>query len=111
MTRVIVAGQEVADKISDLRSKMVLPSTRVPGCYDSETLCAFQRKMSEEGYLEAEIIQSLYGHSIRYASGLQNFGLIHTSRELGGTYDGAVEAAKRWQSADPTRRYVTTRPI
>jgi hypothetical protein len=78
------------------------------GYYDSETLCAFQRKISQGGYVEAEIVESMYGFSVRYASGLQDFGLIFSARskEVDGTLEGAIAAAQKWQAADSSHRFV-----
>jgi hypothetical protein len=108
-TRIIVAGQDVADKISALKTQYVIPSMKMPGCYDSETLCTFQRKVSQGGYVEAEIVESMYGFSVRYASGLHDFGLIFSARskEVDGTLEGAIAAAQQWQAADPSRRFVS----
>lgn len=108
---VVVAGHSVANLIDDLRSKMVRPSTHTPGTFDSKTLCDFQRLISTNGFgfVEAEIVASNYGYSLRFASGLQNFGLIRSSRngEVDGSYAGALVAAEKWQAQEPTKRYVT----
>lgn len=106
-TREIVAGHDVVATLDTLRAKMVATS----GPYlESESLCAYQREMAGRGFLGAEIVQSLYGYSLRYDSGLQNWGLIATARSLGGTLEDAVTYAQKWQAADPLRRYVTRRP-
>jgi hypothetical protein len=83
----------------------------MPGCFDSQTLVAFQIRMSGLGYIEAEIVESSYGYSVRYASGLQNFGLIFSSRnrEVDGTLEGAIAAAQKWQAQAPSHRYVSRR--
>lgn len=106
--QIIIAGQDVADKITILRSQ-VLPSKTRPGCFDSEALSKFQQNLSQFGYIEAEIVDSMYGFSVRYASGLQNFGPIYSSRakQVDGTLECAIEAAKKWQEAYPTHRWVT----
>jgi hypothetical protein len=58
-----------------------------------------------------EVICSNYGHSVRYDSGLQNFGLLAGSRS--GALDGTLEDAERyataWVAEDPTRRYAWRR--
>lgn len=107
--RIVEAGQEVADKIAALRAETVAPSSHTPGCFNSESLVAFQVRVSNAGFIEAEIVESIYGYSLRYASGLQNFGLIYSARqgELDGTLEHAVARAREWQSRDPTKRYVT----
>jgi hypothetical protein len=91
----IIAGQDVADRIAALKAKNVLPSRKRPGCFDSESLCAHQRHVSDAGYIEAQIVETLHGYSLRYASGLQNFGLIRSSQDCGGTLEGAIDAAKK----------------
>jgi hypothetical protein len=104
---IIIAGQDVADRIAALKAKTVLPSLKRPGCFDSESLCAHQRAVSSAGYIEAQIVESNYGFGLRYASGLQDFGLIYSARDLGGSLEAAITAAQKWQAADPERRWVT----
>lgn len=103
-TRITIAGQNVLDEINTDRAAAVKQSKLRAGCYDSESLCAHQIKMSQRGYLGAEIVQTLRGWSLRYNSGLQDFGLI--VRGI-ATWDDAVAAAHQWQAADTARRYVT----
>ena len=106
---IVVAGQDVADKIAAMKAARVTPSKIHAGCFESESLVAFQCNVSSQGFVEAEIVESIYGYSLRYASGLQNHGLIVSARagQTDGTLEGAITAAKRWQAADPTRRWVT----
>ena len=103
-TRLTIAGQDVLDAIARHRAATVLPSRRRPGTWDSETLCAHQRAMAARGYIGAEIVPTIRGFSLRYDSGLQNFGLIE--RGL-ATLEEAEIAARRWQIRAPTLRYVT----
>ena len=109
MSKIVVAGQDVADRIAMMRLAMVQTSRSDSSLYDSNSLCRFQERMAITGYVEAEIVLSNYGYSVRYASGLQNFGLIYSSRakQVDGTLEGAIAAAKRWQAENPARRYVT----
>lgn len=106
---IVEAGQDVADALTARRAEAVAPSTRFPGCFNSEDLCAFQRRVAGEGFLEAQIVESAYGYSVRYASGLQNWGLIFSARagQTDGTLEGAIAKARQWQAADPTHRFVT----
>lgn len=109
--RTVVAGQAVAERVAAYKKEQVILSTKVPGCYESNGLVGFQKRMNLAGYLEAEIVKSNYGYSLRFASGLQNFGLIRAARGLPlaeTTYEAAVDYAKDWQSIDPEYRYVTT---
>lgn len=80
------------------------------GGRDSAALCDWQMQISQLGILEAELVLSNYGWSVRYASGLQNFGLIASSRnkQVDGTYADALRAAREWAERDLSRRYVTT---
>lgn len=104
----VVAGQHVADKIAALKLTMVAPSKYIPDCFDSESLCRFQRQMSAEGYLEAQIIKSSYGYSVSYASGLQNWAMLLRSRDSADkSYERALKFAIEWQAEDSNRRYVT----
>lgn len=106
-SHIVIAGQEVADRIAALKAQKVLLSQKRPGCFDSESLCAHQREVSNAGFIEAQIVATSNGFSLRYASGLQNFGLIRDARSCGGTLEGAIEAAKKWQATNPTRYWVT----
>jgi hypothetical protein len=99
-----IAGQDVLDVIAQHKAATVLPSKRRPGCLDSETLCAHQRRMAGLGFIGAEIVPTIRGYSLRYDSGLQDWGLI--VRGL-ATYEDAVVAAMQWQAKDPSHRYVT----
>jgi hypothetical protein len=103
-TREAVAGPAVLAEIARHKAASVLPSRHRPGCYDSETLCAHQREMASRGYLGAEIVETSHGFSLRYDSGLQDWGLIVRGCP---TLADAERAAHHWQAADPTRRYVT----
>lgn len=105
---IIVAGQEL---VETMRAEK---RARVPNTgngYASEPLCLLQREWSGRGYLGAEIVQSNYGCSVRYDSGLQNFGLLASSRakDVDGTLAGAVAWVEAWVAKDPTRRYAWRR--
>lgn len=104
----IIAGLDVVEAIRAERARTVAAGSR-PGTFDSETLCRHQERIASRGVLGAEIVKSNYGYSVRYDSGLQNWGLLASSRA--GTVDGSLEAAiawaKTWQAEDPTRRYVS----
>lgn len=107
----VVAGHSVVAAINEDRARAVISSAHMPDCADSESLCAHQRRMSGMGYLGAEIVKSNYGYSVRYDSGLQDFGLLAGSRSgpLDGSYDDAVRWAIEWQARDAGRRYVWVR--
>ena len=54
-----------------------------------------------------ELVDSNYGWSVRYNSGLQNFGIVAGCRngQLDGTREAAEAFARDWVARDPARRY------
>ncbi len=100
----IVAGEKLVDELTAARKAQV---ARTAAGYNSEDLCKLQVAEAGRGILGAEIVKSLYGCSVRYDSGLQNWGIIAGCRNgsLDGSYEAAVEYAKKWVAQDPTRRY------
>jgi len=107
----IVAGQAVVDAIRAERERTVTSSRTRAGCYDSESLVEHQQSLSRRGFIGAEIVRSNYGCSVRYDSGLQNFGLLASSRarQIDGTLEDAVRWVTEWQKQDADRRYVWVR--
>ncbi len=103
---IIVAGHNlVAAMEAEQKAKV-----RWTGCgYDSDELAVLQRDHSKRGIKGVEIVQSIKGNSVRYDSGLQNFGLLATSLDLGGTLEAAEQFACDWVAKDPTRRYAWRR--
>lgn len=102
----IVAGEALVDALTaETRARCHTRGTY----HDSTLLCAVQREQAARGILGAEIVKSNYGHSVRYDSGLQEWGLLARSRELGGTLEAAEEWARKWVATDPTRRYAWRR--
>lgn len=98
----IVAGEAVVNTMRAGRESVTKNSM---GYLDSEELCEIQRQESRRGYIGVEIIKSSMGTSVRYDSGLNDFGLVASSRSLGGTYEAAEAFVKQWVEVDPTRRY------
>lgn len=105
----IVAGAELLASMRAARD--AIPEGRYPGTRDSEALCALQRKEAGRGILGAVIESSLYGYSVRYDSGLQNFGLLASSksRELDGSLEAAQAWCRSWVAEDPSKRYAWRR--
>ena len=101
---VVDAGQDVVDAMTAERNARVAKSALG---YHSESLCKVQESEAARGYLGVELVQSFYGYSVRYDSGLQDWALLASSKsgELDGSLENAVEWAKKWVSADPARRY------
>lgn len=103
--RIVIAGQELADALSAERLAKI---ERSELGLNSEQLCKHQEQVSRRGVVEAEIVESIYGYSVRYASGLQDFGLILPAR---GREDPSLafaeEYCRKWVAADPERRFAT----
>jgi len=71
-----------------------------------EDLVALQVEFHGRGRCEAEVVKTLNGYSVRYASGLSNFGLIFRGCK---TYEEAVEKGTRWVEEDPSGRSLFVR--
>lgn len=114
MSRQIIFGQDVftaqqARKVAALGTGLYVENGRA--IYASEPLCRWQQSEGRYGILEIEIVRSASGYSVRYASGLMNFGLVACKRmgNVDGSLDSAKVFAQQWQAADPTRRIVSSR--
>ena len=103
---IIVAGDALVDAM-EVEQK----ATCRWGCggYNSDDLAVYHRNQSARGIIGVEIVKSMHGHSVRYDSGMQNFGLLARSQELGGTYEAAEQYARTWVAKDPERRYAWCR--
>jgi hypothetical protein len=116
MANNIIAGAPILDKLKaeqaaarDLYSRD--PNPRV----QDSAICACQQYQAARGYLGAEMVESIYGWTLRYASGLQNFGIIATFpvRSCGSweqSYKKCEAFAKDWAAADAAHRYVIAEP-
>lgn len=104
---VIVAGQAVADAQYAALAANVPGSTARPGCYESEALCRWQSEQRQRGFRSVEIVCSIYGHSVRSDTGLDNFMLLASSRcgDVDGTLADAIRWAAEWCAQDPSKRY------
>lgn len=104
----IVAGEALVDALA---AEQVAHVPQTGFGFEREALCGLQREQSARGILGCEVIQSSYGCSVRYDSGLQDFGLLAGSRS--GLLDGSLADAERWATEwvnrDPQRRYAWTR--
>lgn len=101
----VVAGHDVVARV-----RAAHETIHDTGCgLDSEALCARQRSDAAAGLLGVEIVKSIYGHGVRYDSGLQNFGIVARSQELGGTMDAAIAFCHKWVARDPVHRYAWVR--
>jgi hypothetical protein len=63
-----------------------------------------QESQSSRGYTPISIYETIYGWSVRYASGLQGFEILFSGRG-GVTRREAIEKAIAWVNKDPDRRH------
>lgn len=79
--------------------------------YNSSQLCELQRERASRGIIGCEIVVSNYGCSVRYDSGLQNFGLLASSKakQIDGTLEDAEKFALNWVAQSPSNRYAWRR--
>lgn len=106
MSRFAVAGVAVFEAIRAERE--TLPKD-ARGFFLSEPLCACQRHQAARGFIEAELVESIYGWSVRYASGLHGFALLASARAsaVDGSRADAERWAAEWVAEDPAHRFVT----
>ncbi len=103
---IIVAGHDLVDAM-ETEQKATCRWTGQG--YSSDDLAVLHRTQSARGLCGVEIVRSIYGHSVRYDSGMQNFGLLARSQELGGTLEAAEQFVRDWVAKDPSRRYAWRR--
>jgi hypothetical protein len=100
----VVAGLETATRY-DAELEMMR------GNSDND-LCAAQRRQAQAGREGVEICPSIYGWSVRYDSGLQNFELVASCRygtSVDGTRTDAIRFATEWVNQSPKTRYAWMR--
>lgn len=104
----VVAGKQLYANLQAEKERVV---PRNGEYFKSEPLCAWQSEVARRGVIGATLVKSMYGWSVRYDSGIQNFGILAGARSgvLDGTLKAAVEWAKGWVAEDPTRRYAWVR--
>ena len=66
-----------------------------------EDLCDLQVEFHGRGRVEAEVVKTLKGYSVRYASGLMDRGLLFKGCN---TYEEAVEKGTAWVAQAPDHR-------
>lgn len=105
----IIAGHDLVEQMRAAREASV--EKTASGFYDSEDICRIQQAEARKGILGVEVCESLYGFSVRYDSGLQDWGLVASSRygQLDGSVEDAFRFAREWVAKDPTRRYAWIR--
>jgi hypothetical protein len=103
---IIVAGHDLVDAMETEQKA----TCRFTGFgYNSDDLSVLQGEQSRRGIRGVEIVGCIGGYSVRYDSSLQNFGLLATSRDLGGTLESAEQFARNWVGQDTARRYAWRR--
>lgn len=100
----IIAGEELVNAM-EAEQKAKVEFTGFG--YDSEQLCVLQGEQSRRGIIGVEIVCSMYGHSVRYDSGLANFGLVRSGK--GVSLENAEQWCRDWVAQDPTKRYAWRR--
>lgn len=107
MTRIVIAGEQLFNSLQ--AEKLATVKRSWGNFFDSESLCAWQSSVSQRGIYEAELVMSKYGWSVRYASGLQGWGLLASSRmkHVDGSREDAERWAREWVAERPGHRYVT----
>lgn len=109
----VIFGQELAAQLKAEREQLKADAIALMGRFTDETLCSWQRQVNQRGVLEARLEWTMYGWSVRHASGLNSRARIAGARDLGGTKENpttreqAIEAARQWWQRDPTRRIVS----
>jgi hypothetical protein len=99
----IIAGHALYAELQVEKDAMV-PKTEAG--YDSADLCRWQSRKAGRGIVGAHIVRSTYGWSVRYDSGLQNWGLLRAARGSADTSrEAAVAFCIAWVAADPAHRY------
>lgn len=80
----------------------VLPSQRVPGCFDSDSVCAAQGKMRALGFHDVTVFKSIYGWSVVSIDNMQTRTLMFGLESRQAAIDWAIE----WQKEDAQNRQV-----
>jgi hypothetical protein len=95
-----IAGEDLWNDLQVEKIQKV--SRNAAGYFNSRELIPLQSEWSRRGILGSELVESgTRGWTLRYDSGIQNWGLIG----LDMTKTEVIEFAIKWVSADPTRRY------
>lgn len=106
---IIVAGEELVDSLEAEQIARVARTTS--GRFDSRQLCKLQSEQDARGIIGVFLVESIYGWTVRYDSGLQNFSILTGIRQgnLDGSLEAAITFAKEWVLVDPTKRYAWRR--
>jgi hypothetical protein len=72
------------------------------GLFQSKSLTKLQEEQSARGRLSAQLVLSIYGWTVRYASGLQGFGILRRADSFNPA--SALEWGRNWVEQDPQNR-------
>lgn len=103
---IFIAGQELYEAMQAERAAIIEASGVPYGQGRSEVLCRVQQQQAGRGLVGAQIVRSIYGYSVRYDSGLQDWGLLHraaSSRDP--SFAAALDFCRQWAAQDPAHRY------
>jgi hypothetical protein len=67
-----------------------------------QSLIALQEDQARRGYIPAVLVETINGWSVRYASGLQGFGIIYFGK--GQSRAQVIAAGVAWANQDPEHR-------
>lgn len=90
----------------EIQRRVKASETRL-GCFDSESLCAVQVDQHARGRRSAVLTSTIYGWSVRLASGLDQNQLLFSYRTTGRrgiTREEAIAWGRAWAAEDPTHR-------
>ena len=90
----------------EIQRRVKTSETRA-GCLESESLCNVQVEQHARGRRSAVLTSTMYGWSVRLASGLDENQLLFGYRVTGRrdiTREEAVEWGKAWANKDPEHR-------
>lgn len=101
----IIAGEALVDSLEAEQKARVHQAAS--GHYNSEELCKLQGEQDRRGIIGINLVESIYGWTVRYDSGLQNFAILAGKRQgnLDGSLEAATQFARNWVASDPTKRY------
>jgi len=70
----------------------------VSGTFKSEDLCSMQIDQHHRGRRSAELVTTIYGYSVRMASGIDGRAILFGGRSLGRkvSREEAIEFGKKW---------------
>lgn len=107
----VFAGAELYESLAAERKALVDAARAKQVFRTDDTLCGVQEAQARRGILGVNLVESIYGWTVRYDSGLQNFSILAGARrgDVNGSYEDAERFAREWVAQDPARRYAWVR--